>query len=138
MTDHRTNPETAEPLPPLPPELMERLLAEIECGAPATDAEVAETEALLLSCRLLPPTELQVHRMRSAVLPRSYRRAILTAAAALVLLALLALPAALLLARPAHTVPLRPQTYIISDPADRSEIIVRVKEHAVAVPDDVI
>ena len=135
MTDHRTNPETAEPLPPLPPELMERLLAEIECGAPATDAEVAETEALLLSCRLLPPTELQVHRMRSAVLPRSYRRAILTAAAALVLLVL---PAALLLARPAQSIPLRPQTYIISDPADRSEIIVRVKEHAVAVPDDVI
>ena len=135
MTDHRTNPETAEPLPPLPPELMERLLAEIECGAPATDAEVAETEALLLSCRLLPPTELQVHRMRSAVLPRSYRRAILTVAAALVLLAL---PAALLLARPAHTVPLRPQTYIISDPADRSEILIQVKQPAVAVPDDVI
>ena len=135
MTDHRTNPETAEPLPPLPPELMERLLAEIECGAPATDAEVAETEALLLSCRLLPPTELQVHRMRAAVLPRSYRRAILTAAAALVLLVL---PATLLLARPAQSIPLRPQTYIISDPADRSEIIVRVKEHAVAVPDDVI
>lgn len=135
MTDHRTNPETAEPLPPLPPELMERLLAEIECGAPATDAEVAETEALLLSCRLLPPTELQAHRMRAAVLPRSYRRAILTAAAALVLLAL---PAALLLARPAHTVPLRPQTYIISDPADRSEILIQVQQPAVAVPDDII
>lgn len=135
MTAHRTNPETAEPLPPLPPELMERLLAEIECGTPATDAEVAETEALLLSCRLLPPTELQAHRMRSAVLPRSYRRAILTAAAALVLLVL---PAALLLARPAHTVPLRPQTYIISDPADRSEILIQVKQPAIAVPDDII
>lgn len=135
MTDHRTNLETAEPLPPLPPELMERLLAEIECGAPATDAEVAETEALLLSCRLLPPTELQAHRMRAAVLPRSYRRAILTAAAALVLLVL---PAALLLARPAHTVPLRPQTYIISDPADRSEILIQVQQPAVTVPDDII
>ena len=135
MTDHRTNPETAEPLPPLPPEIMERLLAEIECGAPATDAEVAETEDLLLSCRLLPPTELQVHRMRAAVLPRGYRRAILTAAAALVLLVL---PAALLLARPAHTVPLRPQTYIISDPSDRSEILIQMQQPAVAVPDDII
>lgn len=135
MTDHRTTPETADPLPPLPPELMERLLAEIECGAPATDAEVAETEDLLLSCRLLPPTELQVHRMRSAVLPRSYRRAILTAAAALVLLVL---PAALLLARPAQSIPLRPQTYIISDPADRSEILIQVKQPAVSVPDDII
>ena len=135
MTDHRTNPETAEPLPPLPPELMERLLAEIECGAPATDAEVAETEALLLACPLLPPTAAQAQRMRAAVLPRSYRRAILTAAAALVLLVL---PAALLLARPAHTVPLRPQTYIISDPADRSEILIQVQQPAVAVPDDII
>ncbi|MCQ2372114.1 MAG: hypothetical protein MJ058_08720 [Akkermansia sp.] len=137
MTDHRTNPETAEPLPPLPPELMERLLAEIECGAPATDAEVAETEALLLSCRLLPPTELQVHRMRAAVLPRSYGRRVLAAAAAL---ALLVLPAALFVmhGREDGTIPLRSQTYIITDPADRSEIIVRVKEHAVAVPDDVI
>ena len=137
MTDHRTNPETAEPLPPLPPELMERLLAEIECGTPATDAEVAETEALLLSCRLLPPTELQVHRMRSAVLPRRYGRRVLAAAAAL---ALLVLPAALFVmhGREDGTIPLRSQTYIITDPADRSEIIVRVKEHAVAVPDDVI
>ena len=135
MTDHRTNTHPAEPLPSMPQELKERLLAEIECGAPATAAEVAETEALLLSCHLLPPTALQMHRMRAAVQPRSYRRTILTAAAALVLLAL---PAALLLGHPAQGIPLRPQTYIISDAADGSEIIIQVKQPTVAVSDDII
>lgn len=119
----------------MPQELKERLLAEIECGAPATAAEVAETEALLLSCHLLPPTALQMYRMRAAVQPRSYRRAILIAAAALVLMAL---PAALLLGHPAQGIPLRPQTYIISDAADGSEIIIQVKQPTVAVPDDII
>ena len=119
----------------MPPELKERLLVEIECGAPATAAEVAETENLLLSCHLLPPTELQMHRMREAVQPRSYRRTILTAAAAVVLLAL---PAALLLGHPAQGIPLRPQTYIISDAADGSEIIIQVKQPTVAVSDDII
>lgn len=135
MTVHRTQPHPAEPLPSMPPELKERLLAEIEGGAPATAAEVAETEELLLSCHLLPPTELQMHRMRAAVQPRSYRRAILTAAAAV---ALLALPAALLTGHPAQGIPLRPQTYIISDPADGSEILIQVKQPTVAVADDII
>lgn len=125
-------------LPPMPQELKERLLAQLgEIGEPAeaTDAEVAETEALLLGCPLLPPTAVQAQRMREAVMPRRYGRRVLAAAAAL---ALLALPAALFLTQGHGTIPIHSQTYIITDPADRSEIIVRVKERAVTVPDDVI
>lgn len=139
MKQPETNIATAA-LPPMPQALKARLLAklgEIGDSAEPTDAEVAETEALLLACPLLPPTAAQAQRMREAVMPRRYGRRVLAAAAAL---ALLALPAALFVmhGREDGTIPLRSQTYIITDPADRSEIIVRVKERAVAVPDDVI
>lgn len=139
MKQPETNIATAA-LPPMPQELKARLLAklgEIGDSAEPTDAEVAETEALLLGCPLLPPTAAQAQRMRETVMPRRYAYRVPAAAAAL---ALLALPAALLVmqGQGEGTIPLRSQTYIITDSADRSEIIVRVKERAVTVPDDVI
>lgn len=113
--------------------------------ADLTDAEAAETEALLAGCPLLPPTAAQMQRMLAAVAPRprGYQRRTLAAAA---VATLLVLPAGLLLIRqhrpapqaPAAGMPLQTQTYILTDPADRTEIVIRVQERAVAVPDEFI